>query len=450
MTKEVKAPISPNTVYSRRQFLQASAATLASLYGLSYLSPPQAQAAGEVKSLTWAHFITASDDELKKQAAAFSKDKGIKVEIDLLAHLQLPAKKASEAYAKSGHDIVQFDTGDPELFKDLLADVSDLAEELGKNHGGWYDLARDLCIKDGKWKGILWYHVPFPLVVRTDLLQKVGEAKIDTYGDLLRAGKKLKDIGHPIGFQLGHSSDANAICNMVLWSFGGKMVAEDSKTVAIDSAETARALEYMKKLYVDALDPEVVSWDDASNNRYILSGKGSIAYNPVSIYWVAKVKKIMLEDKPIADLLDHFLPAQGPAGRFNFSYPLILGIWTFSKNITEAKEFLRYHFSSENFNKWLIAADGYNLPMLKEFEKNPVWESDPKLKFAREIGKITKVQGWPGKPTQYSQIVADLYIIPDMFAAAATGQKSVPEAIKWAESELKQIYAGQKKAEEKK
>lgn len=450
MKEEVKVRTFSNHGFSRRQFLQASAATLAGLYGLSYLSPPQAQAAGEVKFLTWAHFISASDQELKKQAAAFSKDKGSKVEIDLLAHLQLPAKKASEAHAKSGHDIVMFDTGDPDLFKDLLADLSDIAEPLGKAHGGWYDFAKDVCIKDGKWKGIPWAYNTFPLVVRGDLLKGVGESKIDNYDDLLRIGKKLKDKGHPVGFQLSHSADSNALCNMVLWSFGGRMVAEDSQTIAIDSAETAKALEYMKKLYVEAMDPEVLSWDDASNNRFILSGKGSMVFNPVSIYWVAKVKNIMVDDKPITELLEHYVPPQGPVGRFNFAYPWILGIWNFSKNEEGAKEFLRYHFSPENYNNWLQAADGYNMPMLKDFEKNPVWDSDPKYKFAREIGKITQVQGWPGKPTQYSQLVADLYIIPDMFAAAASGAKTVPEAIKWAENEIKQIYAGRKKAEAKK
>jgi hypothetical protein len=33
-----------------------------------------------------------------------------------------------------------------------------------------------------------------------------------------------------------------------------------------------------------------------------------------------------------------------------------------------------------------------------------------------------------------------------MFAAVATGKKSVSEAIKWAEKEIKQVYAGEKKA----
>lgn len=71
-------------------------------------------------------------------------------------------------------------------------------------------------------------------------------------------------------------------------------------------------------------------------------------------------------------------------------------------------------------------------------------------KFAKEYGPTMRIQGWPGKPTMYSNIVTNLYIMPDMFAAAATGKKSVPEAIKWADREIKLIYAGEKKAEPKK
>jgi len=435
--------------FSRRAFLKTSAAAVAGVYGLQHLQAPLAQAAGEVKWLTWAHFVTASDQELKRQAEDFSKKAGTNVGIELLAHLQLPAKKASEAHAKSGHDVLQLDTGDPELYKDLLSDVSDLAEELGKAHGGWYDFARDICVKGGKWRGIPWAYNAYPLVVRSDLMKKVGVDKIETYDDLLAVGKKLKDMGNPIGFQLSSCADSNVICNSILWAFGGKMVAEDGKTIAIDSSETAKALEYSKKLYQDAMDPEVLSWDDAGNNRFMLSGKGSIAWNPPSIYWVAKAKQLTIEDKPAPELLDHYLPPAGPAGRFASGYPWILGIWNFAANAAGAKEFLRYHFSSENYNSWLKAGDGYNMPMLKEFEKNPVWEADPKYKFAKAIGQYTRIQGWPGKPTEYSQIAGDLYVIPNMFAHAASGNKSVPDAIKWADAELKQIYAGQKKAEKK-
>jgi multiple sugar transport system substrate-binding protein len=422
----------------RRTFLKTSAASVAGLYGLSYFSPQTAFAGGEVQWLSWAHFITSSDKELKKQAKAFSKKTGTKVNIDLIAHLQLPNKKASEAFAKSGHDVMQFGSGDPELYKDLLTDVSDLAEELGRDHGGWVDFARDICVKDGQWKGIPWAYNAYP-----------QDTDLNTYDDLLNIGKKLKGMGHPIGFALSHSADSWVHVNSMLWAHGAKMVDADSKTVAIDSSETAKTLEYAKKLYDEAMDPAVLEWDDASNNRFILSGKGAVAWNPPSIYWVAKVKEIEVDDKPIMNVLDHWLPPEGPAGRFSSSYPWIMGIWTFANNIEGAKEFLRYIFASENYDNWLTAGDAYNNPVLREFEKNPVWDSDPKYRYAKKIGQYTRIAGWPGHPTEYSQIAGDLYVLPDMFAYVASGTKSIPDAIKWADKELKLIYAGQKRLEKK-
>jgi multiple sugar transport system substrate-binding protein len=435
-----------DSVIDRRQFLKTSAASLAGLYGLNYWGPSAAQAGDEIRFLTVISYIPSSDSELKKQAASFSKEKGMGTNIESIAHLQLPAKVASQVHAKSGHDIVALGPGAAELYRDLLSDVSDLAEELGKAHGGWYDFAKDMSIVNGKWKTLPWFYFAYPLVVRSDLMEGVGESKIETYDDLLRAGKKLKAGGHPVGIALGHCLDAQISCNCVLGAFGGRYVSEDSKTIVIDSAETARALEYMKKLFEEAMEPEVLSWDDAGNNRHILSGKGSITINSTAIYCLAKDKKMMQDNKPLAELLDHHVPPRGPAGYCSFAPAACLGVWNFAKNIPGAKEFLRYHFSRQNFNNWITAGEGYNMPMLKEFEKNPVWDSDRKYKFAKEYGQTMHIGGWPGKPTMYSNIVANLYIIPDMFAGVATGRKRVPEAIKWAEKEIKQVYAGEKKA----
>ena len=434
------------SVINRRQFLKTSGATLAALYGLNYLDPSAAQAGDEIRFLTVISYIPSSDVELKKQAAVFSKEKGVGINIETIAHLQLPAKVASQVHAKSGHDIVALGPGAAELYKDLLADVSELAEELGKAYGGWYEFAKDMSMVNGKWKTVPWWYFAYPLVVRSDLLKEVGESKIDTYDDLLRVGKKLKVRGHPVGIALGHCIDATISCHCVLGAFGGRYVAEDSKTIVIDSAETARALEYMKKLFEEAMEPAVLSWDDAGNNRHMLSGRGSVTINSTAIYCLARDKKMMLDNKPLAELLDHYVPPQGPAGYCSYAPSACLGIWNFAKNISGAKEFLRYHISRENFNNWITAGQGYNMPMLKEFEKNPVWDADPKYKFVKEYGPTMHIQGWPGKPTMYSNIVTNLYIVPDMFAAVATGKKSVPEAIKWAEKEIKQVYAGEKKA----
>src|SRR5437016_14277877 len=108
---------------------------------------------------------------------------------------------------------------------------------------------------------------PFPMAVRTDLLEKIGEKAPDTWEDWLRVGKKGKAIGHPFGTALGHSADANVTMLSILWSYGGAYVAKDGKTIAINSKETRQAMDSVKRLYADATDPEGLACDDASHTR---------------------------------------------------------------------------------------------------------------------------------------------------------------------------------------
>lgn len=436
---------------TRREFITTTAGAAAGLYGLSMLKgSPSNAASPEVTMLSWNHFVPTSDAKLKEQFEAFGKAKNANLRLDTIAHLQLPAKKAAEAQAKAGHDLWFLDSGDTELYKEMMVDVTDLADELGKKYGGWLDFGKEISVVDGKWKGIPWYFVSFPIVIRTDLFQEVGE-KIppDTWEDVLRAGTKLKKMGHPVGIQLGHSADANAILRGIMWSYGTSEVAADGKTITINNPKTVEAVEFVKKLYKDALDPEVLAWDDASNNRCITSGKCSIILNPISAYKAAekaqqKIKKTDGTEVLSIDVLNHYLPPKGPAGRHMYAFPLGIGIMNWTKNVDLAKEFIRYHYQKENFDAFITASDGYNQPLLKAYATHPIWGTNPKYAFAPEIGKYSHTQGYPGTPTKFSQVVAQLYIIPDMFGSAATGKMSTKEAIEWAEKEIKEVYAGRK------
>jgi ABC-type glycerol-3-phosphate transport system substrate-binding protein len=55
------------------------------------------------------------------------------------------------------------------------------------------------------------------------------------------------------------------------------------RTIKVNSNETRAALEYFKKL-MPFNPPEVYAWDDASNNRWLISGKGAGIMNPPSAW----------------------------------------------------------------------------------------------------------------------------------------------------------------------
>ena len=67
------------------------------------------------------------------------------------------------------------------------------------------------------------------------------------------AGKKLKAKGRPIGQTLGHTfGDAPGFWYPYLWSWGGKEVEADGKTVALNTKETVESVKFAISLWNDS------------------------------------------------------------------------------------------------------------------------------------------------------------------------------------------------------
>ena len=98
------------------------------------------------------------------------------------------------------------------------------------------------------------------------------------------------------------------------------------------------------------MEPEVLSWSDASNNESLQQGKAGWIHNPVSAYIVARDQKL-----PSADGINHHLSLSGPAGRHDVTAPRSIGIWKFSKNVEPAKEWIRYLLAKkETYDEYIM------------------------------------------------------------------------------------------------
>ena len=146
---------------------------------------------------------------------------------------------------------------------------------------------------------------------------------------------ELKAKGFPIGIGLAHHDDSRASWRAIMWSYGGSEVAKDGKTLTYNSKEVREALKFNKALYKDCMTPEVLAWDDASNNRLLASGRGSWIHNPISPY-----RTIEGSNKELADKIFVSLSPKGPAARRSFANCRAYGITKFSKNADGAKAFL--------------------------------------------------------------------------------------------------------------
>jgi multiple sugar transport system substrate-binding protein len=422
---------------TRRKFLATTSAVgAAALVGRA---PAFAQKR-ELSLLSNNHFVPAADDELRRQADVFSKQAGVTVKVDTIQGLQLPAKRAAEAQSQSGHDLVILSHADPFLFENSLIDVGPLVDSLGKKYGGWYPFGAESALTGTGWKAVPWYWVAFPATYNMAHYKKAGLEYPKTWDELLKQAKALKKQGTPVGIAISHCGDANTSLWAVLWSYGAKVLEADGKTPAIVSDKTAQVIEWYKELYRDGMEPEVLSWDDASNNRFILSGKGAWIHNPISPYNTALSNKM-----PIADDINHHPSPAGPAGIHSAPGINALGIWKFSKNADLAKEFVQFLFRKENFDAWIVAANAFNQPPLRDLADHPIWVKNPKFAMLPKEAEYAHARGWPSRPNDAVRRVENNYVLPDMVSKALNGMPT-RRAMEWAQDQVMQGVRGQLKA----
>ncbi len=445
MTKDIKITKGEEfaALPSRRKFMLDAALVTGGMAGIlaTGIAPATAQSR-ELKMLTNSHFVPDSDVELERQLAEFGKAAGVKTRLDRVAHLQLPAVLAGEVQGQKGHDLVAVNNANPHLYTKHLESLDGLYEKIGKAGGGFTTKGMGMG-GDGHVKAIPWYFISFPLALRVDLIAEIGENLPDTWDDVHRIGTKLKKKGHPLGIQLAHSVDSNMILRGILWSYGAKLVEQDSKTVAVNSKETLEAFKFIKALYNDAMTSEVLAWDDRNNNVCLNSGKCSMILNPISAYRSAVKAKTVDPDNPdrlVHHAINHIMPPKGPAGRHMAASFNAAGVWKFAKEKELAKEFLAFHFSKENANKHLTASKGYNQPVLAANALHPLYASNPKYYFAPYIGWYTHAIGWPGVPTAAMATVQDQYLLPDAAASMAIGKVTPEEAIAKLDKQMTRIY----------
>ena len=325
----------------------------------------------------------------------------------------------------------------PWLYEPQLVDVSDLVAEMEKKYGKAVSSSIETARVKGVWRAVPQYHAFFMPAYREDLFKKAGLKVPDTWEDLYVVGKELKKMGNPLGIPISQNYDSISTAGPVLWSFGGMEVDKDGRTIRINSPATVQTIEWYKKMFRDCMEPEVLSWSDASNNESIQQGKAGWIHNPVSAYIVAKQRKLVT-----ADGINHHRSLGGPNGRHETDVPRHIGIWKFSKNVEPAKEWIRYLLGKkEVYDEYVMSGDAFNLPVYERLLDHPVLKTDPKFAALKQEGVQFHAYGWPAPASDKVQLITNSYILPNMLAKAVTGT-STKESVAWAENEIKNIMAG--------
>ena len=387
-------------------------------------------------------FVDPDEVIFRENTKRFADQTGVQIRVDFAAWEDLRPQTAVTANTGAGPDVVVGWTDDPHIYADKVMDLTDVATYLGKKYGGWSPLAERY---GKKFKTDQWIAIPMggsggPAVYRESWLKEAGFDKFPTNMDgFLDMCRKLKKIGHPAGYALGHAvGDANAFCHWLVWSFGGTMVNEENR-VTINSKETVEALKFAKALY-ETFIPGTNSWLDPSNNKALLAGEIGATQNGVSLYFSAKNSKEPAIAAMAADLNHARMPI-GPVGR-STEAALAINAMAFkhTKAPNAAKAYLAFMMEAPQYDHWLTDSFGYWSQPLRAYSQSDVWKNDPKIEVFKDTMEKSLWLAYPGPITEASGAVAADYVMVDMVAGAATGASTPEDAAKEAERRAKRYY----------
>jgi ABC-type glycerol-3-phosphate transport system substrate-binding protein len=348
-----------------------------------------AHAAGKISIGFWDHWVPDANKATEALCKEWGEKEKVEVQIDYITSNgnKILLTTAAEAQAKSGHDILAMSTWLPAQYSEQLAPVNELVEQLIKDNGAVNGTVEYLGNVGGKWLAVpatagtqlkgpcsrIDYMKQFAGIDVQEMYPAGAAPKADnwTFDTFLKAAEACHKAGHPFGIGLGTTSDSVDTIGTVFNSYGAELVNAKGDIV-VKNDQVRQALDYYKKL-MQFLPEDVAAWDDASNNKFLISGQGSMIMNPPSAWAVAK------RDAPkVAEQCwSHCFPS-GPKGRFGPFLPYFWGIWNFSKNIPAAKSLLAHLSTASAAEKMVVASGGYDLPSFANLTKFKVWaEAEP-------------------------------------------------------------------------
>lgn len=434
---------------SRRKFVASTAAASATLIAAPYVRG--AYAAGKLSIGFWDHWVPGANKATETLVKAWAEKEKVEVAMDFIPSQgnKLLLTIAAEAQAKSGHDIMAMSTWLPAEHARNLEPVDDVMADLIKQNGNVNATVEYLGRVNGKWVAVpatVGSQIKGPCS-RIDLLkQHAGidvqalypagsPSKADgwTLDVFLKAAEACHKAGHPFGIGLGTTADNVDTAGAIFHSFGAVLVDKDAK-ITVKSDPVRQALDYYKKL-MQFLPPDAPAWDDSSNNKWLVSGKGALIMNPPSAWAVAK------RDAPkVAEQCwTHGMPS-GPKGRFAPFVNYFWGTWSFSKNKSAAKSLLRHLSTRDAAEKMVAASGGYDIPSFANFQDFKTWEEavPPKGTLYHYPNRNNhQILSVAAAPTPH-KIAVQIYVqglMTKMIVRHGQGE-AMEKTLGWAENEL--------------
>jgi ABC-type glycerol-3-phosphate transport system substrate-binding protein len=434
---------------ARRRFIAGTAAGSAAFVAAPFVRG--AYAAGSLSLAMWDHWVPNANNATTALIKEWSEKEKVEVKVDYITSQgnKLLLTGAAESQAKSGHDIIALSTWLPSRYAEQLVPVDDVMGPLIKQNGAVNATVEYLGHLKGKWVAVpatvgsqikgpcsrLDYMKTYAGLDMQAMYPAGAPPKADgwTFDAFLKAAEACNKGGHPFGIGLGTTADNVDTAGAVFHGFGA-MLANEKGEITVKTDAVRQSLEFYKRLMA-AMPPDVPAWDDASNNKFLVSGQGSLIMNPPSAWAVAK------RDAPhVAEQLWTHGFAAGPKGRFAPFTPYFWGIWNFSKNVPAAKSLLTWLSQPSSAEKMVIASGGYDLPSFANLTTFKVWaeEGPPKGTLYHYANPYNhQILSVAGAPAPHS-IAERIYTQATQTQMAVRYFRGEPmeKTLAWAESEL--------------
>jgi ABC-type glycerol-3-phosphate transport system substrate-binding protein len=413
-----------------------------------------AHAAGKLSAFFWDHPVPSVPPAMRKLCEAWAAKEKIDLQLDFVSTNgdKILLTVAAEGQAGSGHDIATIPSWYVSGQVDRLEPVDDLIPPLVEQNGKLDWTAEYLGKFDGHWAAlpVSTGSPTLPACARIDLMKRHAGIDITemypaggapnkeladnwNWDNFLTAAMKCFAAGNPFGLPLGVSPDSVDWVGAMFASYGAELVDRNGNITA-NSEPVKAALDWFKRL-APFLPPEVYAWDNSSNNKYLISGKGSLILNPPSAWAVA------VRDAPqVAEQLWTFPPPKGPKGRIEAGIPWYWGIWNFSSNKSAAKSLLMFLSQRSSVEALVTASRGYDVPLYEKFHDFKVWEEEGPPKgtlhnYPPRGDTVLSIACAPAPPKIANQMYAQA-TMTKLVAHVTQQGEPIPKAIAWAEQEI--------------
>jgi multiple sugar transport system substrate-binding protein len=452
------------TALSRRSVLRsslavASAGTLARPYVVN--------AADSTAEVWWTQgFVPEEDVAIKKAVADYQKASGNTIDLSIMPFA--PQRQKIVAAVQSGIVPDLFPSTPGEIvalyaWDDKLVDVTDVVETQ-KSQYIETALLNTYCYnnveKRRSYYGVQFSNDVLPNHIWRPLIEKAGYTLEDVpktwdafYDFFKEVQKKLRGQGVRNVYGLGlntttNGGDPNAVFNYFLIAYGGQDIVTKDGKLHVDDPKvreaTVKALTYPATAYKDGfVPPGAINWNDADDNnafhakQIVMDLDGTIS---TEVAVLSQGKKDDYNDILTMGLAlsNDGKPVPSQAGGLAVLIP------KGAKNVTVAKDFLKYMIQPNVLNELLKVGLARRVPAMPAIVKDDPWWLDPtdphRVAYVNQcLRSPTVAQFWVFNPA-YAQVQNE-HVFPNGWIDIMQGGMAPQAAAEKAFKRVEEMFA---------